>query len=103
MELNHFLITGTVVDVKPLRRSPAGVEQLAFRVKHCSKQRELGKDMLVEFDITVVAIGDLARSKEALVQSSAHLQIEGFIDSAGYHPEQKQRLVIRAQSIERAG
>ena len=99
MEINQLALSGTVTEIKPVKVSPAGVEQLRFKLRHCSKQQELQKALLVEFEVWVVVVGEKARYYAQKIKNSQQLEVEGFIDIAGYFSEQKKRMVLRAHSI----
>ena len=75
---NRLELTGQVVEVSPLRFTPAGVPVLEFLLSHESEVTEAGQQRRVALTLEVVALGDLARMQGS-VQLGGSLRIQGFL------------------------
>lgn len=72
------MLSGEVVQLEPLRYTPAGLPLLSFAVRHASEQMEAGIKRKVECEMTVVAIGDIARQTQN-IQLGSQVKLAGFI------------------------
>lgn len=96
MAHNHLVITGSLVELKPLRYTPAGVPVSEMRIAHSSKQIEAGMERDVKCEMAAVVIGDLAQ----LVQGARlgdTMKATGFIANRGKSARQ---LVLHITNIE---
>ena len=75
---NRLELTGQVVEVSPLRFTPAGVPVLEFLLSHESEVTEAGQQRRVALTLEVVTLGDLARMQGS-VQLGGSLRIQGFL------------------------
>jgi primosomal replication protein N len=75
---NRLELTGQVVEVSPLRFTPAGVPVLEFLISHESEVTEAGQQRRVALTIPVIALGDLARMSGVL-QLGGSVRIQGFL------------------------
>jgi primosomal replication protein N len=58
--LNTLVINGVVVQIEPIRHTPAGIPLLSFVLQHASEQIEAGLKRKVECEVNAVALGSLA-------------------------------------------
>jgi primosomal replication protein N len=58
--LNKLVIQAEVVQIEPLRYTPAGIPLLSVVLRHVSEQIEAGMKRKVECDVNAVVLGDLA-------------------------------------------
>lgn len=93
--MNHLAITGQLVERSPLRYTPAGVAVLEFRLSHQESVEQAGLPRLIEFELAVVAIGDLARMWQSATTSQT-LLVNGFLAPAR---KGSPRLVLHATDI----
>lgn len=64
--MNYLTLQAEVVQIEPLRYTPAGLPLLSVVLRHVSEQVEAGMKRKVECVVNAVAIGDLALTKLAL-------------------------------------
>lgn len=57
---NRLIISGSIVEVAPLRHTPAGVPVLNLRIGHASEQIEAGLPRQVDVEVAAVALGQTA-------------------------------------------
>jgi primosomal replication protein N len=94
--LNRLVLSGEVVQVEPLRFTPAGLPLLSFVVRHVSEQMEAEIRRQVECEMTVVAIGDIANKAKA-VQAGSQIKLAGFIAKRSLKSAQ---LVLHLNALE---
>jgi primosomal replication protein N len=58
--LNKLVIQAEVVQIEPLRYTPAGIPLLSVVLRHVSEQIEAGMKRKVECEVNAVVLGDLA-------------------------------------------
>ncbi|MDO9150963.1 MAG: primosomal replication protein N [Methylotenera sp.] len=58
--MNKLVIQAEVVQIEPLRYTPAGIPLLSVVLRHVSEQIEAGMKRKVECDVNAVVLGDLA-------------------------------------------
>jgi primosomal replication protein N len=58
--VNHVVLTAYIVEVKPLRYTPAGLPALDLRIEHESIVEEAGQTRQVKATIKAVALGAIA-------------------------------------------
>jgi primosomal replication protein N len=75
---NQFLLDAEILDVGPLRRTPAGMESVALRLKHLSDQDEAGASRAAELTIDASAFGELAPQLGALAKGQ-QVAVKGFL------------------------
>lgn len=95
--MNRVLLTATVVELHPLRYTPAGVPALELGLEHESEVQEAGQPRRVTFLVRAIALGDNAH---LLADSplGCQLQLEGFLAAAR---KGSSRLVLHIQKAER--
>lgn len=74
--MNKLTLQAEVVQIEPLRYTPAGLPLLSVVLRHVSEQVEAGMKRKVECEVNAVLIGDLALKKLTL---GAHIQATGFL------------------------
>jgi primosomal replication protein N len=57
---NGLVLSGSIIEMAPLRHTPAGVPVLNFRIGHASEQTEAGLSRRVEVELAAVALGQTA-------------------------------------------
>jgi primosomal replication protein N len=72
------VLNGEVVQLEPLRYTPAGLPLLSFAVRHVSEQVEAGTKRKVECEMAVVAIGDIANQVSS-IQPASRVKLAGFV------------------------
>ena len=74
--MNKLTLQAEVVQIEPLRYTPAGLPLLSVVLHHVSEQVEAGMKRKVVCEVNAVLIGDLALNKLTL---GAHIQATGFL------------------------
>lgn len=74
--MNKLTLQAEVVQIEPLRYTPAGLPLLSVVLRHVSEQVEAGMKRKVECEVNAVLIGDLALKKLTL---GTHIQATGFL------------------------
>jgi primosomal replication protein N len=80
--LNRCELSGTLIERKPLRYTPAGVPVCEGRLQHRSIQTESGAERQVEVEIPLLALGDVARYLIAAPLGGG-LRVTGFLAARG--------------------
>jgi primosomal replication protein N len=93
---NHLVITGTLIELKSLRHTPAGIPVTEIRLRHNSRQIEAEVERDVECELAAVAIGGLAKLIQGAKLGDA-LQATGFMMNRGKSARQ---LVLHITNIE---
>jgi len=75
---NQFVLDAEILDVGPLRRTPAGIESVAMRLRHLSEQDESGAARTAELTLDASAFGDLAPRLGALAKGQ-EVSVKGFL------------------------
>jgi primosomal replication protein N len=74
--LNNLVLKAEVVQIEPLRYTPAGIPLLSVSLRHVSEQFEAGMKRKVECEVNAVALGNLALQA---IKLGAHIQATGFL------------------------
>jgi len=72
------VIDGEVVDSEGLRYTPAGLERVAFKLRHTSMQQEAGMQRQVQCDVPALALGEAAQ-QVCRLQPGQQVRAEGFL------------------------
>jgi primosomal replication protein N len=75
--MNQLVLKAEVVQIEPLRYTPAGIPLLSVVLRHASEQIEAGMKRKVECEVNAVALGNLATHK--LLTVGLHIQASGFL------------------------
>jgi len=73
--MNRLVLKAEVVQIEPLRYTPAGIPLLGIVLHHASEQMEAGMKRKVECEINAVILGDLALKG---LKPGAQIQAQGF-------------------------
>ena len=75
------MLKAEVVQIEPLRYTPAGIPLLSVVLRHVSEQVEAGMKRKVECEINAVVLGDQILGTSALkgLKLGAHIQATGFL------------------------
>jgi primosomal replication protein N len=79
VNVNAVALSGELVDLEPLRHTPAGIPLVNFRVAHKSQQLEAGYKRQVECEMSGMAMGEIAVAMSRMQQGHA-VSIEGFLN-----------------------
>jgi primosomal replication protein N len=90
------VLSGEVVQLEPLRYTPAGLPLLSFVVRHVSEQMEAGTKRKVECEMAVVAIGDIVNQAKQ-IQLTSQIKLAGFIAKRSLKSTQ---LVLHLNALE---
>lgn len=71
------MLHAEVVQLEPLRYTPAGIPLLSLVLRHASEQIEAGMKRKVECEVNAVALGELALNPQLKV--GEHLKVSGFL------------------------
>ena len=68
---NEVALSGELTAIEPLRYTPAGIPLLSFRLLHRSQQKEAGLKREVEFEVSGVAMAEVAVAMSSLKPGQA--------------------------------
>ncbi|GLR13547.1 primosomal replication protein N [Chitinimonas viridis] len=88
---NQVVAHGQVLDLQPLRYTPAGIPAVEFKLMHESTQTEAGAERQIQCEMPCVCLGDKAKGLASLAEGSEIL-IKGFL--AGRSQRYKHSLVL---------
>jgi primosomal replication protein N len=93
--LNEVVIAGKLIECSALRYTPAGMPVLELTLAHESEVQQVGNQRSIQFEISIVAMGDLALmwQRSTLGQS---LEVKGFLAPARRNSP---KLVVHAAEI----
>lgn len=74
--MNKLVLQAEVVQIEPLRYTPAGIPLLSVVLRHASEQVEAGMKRKVECEVNAIALGDLALQGLTL---GSRIQAIGFL------------------------
>ena len=74
--MNKLVLQAEVVQIEPLRYTPAGIPLLSVVLRHVSDQVEAGMKRKVECEVNAVTLGDLALKG---LEVGSHIQASGFL------------------------
>ena len=74
--MNKLVLQAEVVQIEPLRYTPAGIPLLCVVLRHVSVQVEAGMKRKVECEVNAVTLGDLALKG---LEVGSHIQASGFL------------------------
>ena len=94
---NKVRIDGCLLEREPIRYTPAGIPAINAVLAHQSQQLEAGSERKTEFEIPLIALGDLARQFDRL-KPGALIRAQGFL--AAYSIKRRRELVLHMQSFE---
>jgi primosomal replication protein N len=95
--VNRLVISGDLIQVDPLRYSPAGVPIAEAVILHRSRQDVAGQPRQVECELTVQASGALA-SRLAQLATGTQVKLEGALNRRSVNSRQ---LILILNRIEK--
>ena len=95
--MNRLVISGALIQVDPLRYSPAGVPIAEAVIQHRSSQAVAGQPRQVECELTVQASGSLA-SQLAQLAAGMQVKLEGALNRRSVNSRQ---LILILNRIEK--
>jgi primosomal replication protein N len=98
VEVNAVALSGELVDIEPLRHTPAGIPLVNFRLAHKSRQLEAGYKRQVECEMSGVAVGEVAVAMSRIRQGHA-VSVEGFLNRKNRMSAQLILHVTKAQML----
>ena len=96
MALNRLELSGRLLELGPLRHTPAGVAALEFKLVHESELEEAGVKRKVQAEIGAIAFEAQARLLAGRPLGSA-LRVQGFLSAKS---KRAKRLVLHVTHIE---
>jgi len=76
--VNRLEVQGQILELSPLRYTPAGVAVLEFLLSHESEVTEAGQVRRLAFTLVVVALGDLAQMA-GTTSLGRTVRVQGFL------------------------
>ena len=95
--MNRLLISGALIQVDPVRYSPAGVPIAEAVIQHRGSQSVAGQTRQVECELTVQASGTLA-TQLARLTSGTQVKLEGALNRRSVNSRQ---LILILNRIEK--
>ncbi|MFN3714770.1 MAG: primosomal replication protein N [Alcanivoracaceae bacterium] len=92
-------MTGQVVAIEPVRRTPGGVARQRIWLEHRSRQDEAGVARAVEARIALILAGDAGIGLAAGLREGSQIQVSGFIARSGHRGEAQDRLELHVQAL----
>jgi primosomal replication protein N len=74
--LNKLALQTEVMQIEPLRYTPAGIPLLSIVLRHVSEQVEAGMKRKVECEVNAITLGDLALKG---LKVGSHILATGFL------------------------
>ena len=74
--MNQLVLQAEVVQIEPLRYTPAGIPLLSVVLRHVSDQIEAGMKRKVECEVNAVILGDLALKS---LKQGEQITVRGFL------------------------
>ncbi|MFT3960700.1 primosomal replication protein N [Propionivibrio sp.] len=97
--LNRVELTGTLIERKALRFTPAGVPVMECVIGHCSEQVEAGSPRRVECEIPAIALGDSARWMQDAAAGTT-MRMTGFLAARSRNSKQLRLHVTTIEFVE---
>jgi len=96
---NRFTITGRIIELAPLRHTPAGVPVVSFMIAHASEQIEAGLPRKVECELQAVALGQPALLLKG-AKPGEGVELTGFLAAKSASVKQTVLHVERIEFLE---
>ena len=96
MALNRLELSGRLLELGPLRHTPAGVAALEFKLVHESELEEAGVKRKVQAEIGAIAFEAQARLIAARPLGSG-LRVQGFLSAKSARAK---KLVLHVTNVE---
>ena len=92
------MINGVVVQIEPIRHTPAGIPLLSFVLQHASEQIEAGLKRKVECEVNAVALGNITTEfAKQNIQIGDCIKVKGFLAKRSIKSTQ---LVLHIEKLE---
>lgn len=78
--MNHLVLTASLVEIAPLRYTPAGLSAVDVQIEHESELKEASVSRQVKASLRGRALGELAE-KIIKLPLGSHCEFEGFLAS----------------------
>ena len=98
-QLNCVELTGTLIERKALRFTPAGVPVTECVIGHQSEQVEAGSPRLVECEIQTIGLGDTANWLQAATPG-VRVHLRGFFAARSRNSKQLRLHVTTIEFVE---
>lgn len=95
--MNRFDLVATVLEITPLRYTPAGLPAIEMQLTHQSEVLEAGALRRVDLTLSAVALGDIAMML-ATTSLGDRLLVQGFVAPAR---KGSKKLVLHLQQASR--
>lgn len=76
--MNRVHLSGELIEMAPLRYTPAGLAVLTAKLHHVGTVLEASSERKIVFDMPFTAIGEIASAMSQLEEGSA-VRVDGFI------------------------
>lgn len=95
--MNQVALSATVLDIKPLRYTPAGLPALEMVLEHDSDVQQAGHQRRIQLNVSALALGDIALLLADITLGTPML-IKGFLA-----PSRKgsSKLIVHIQQADR--
>jgi len=94
--LNRLCLEAELVELQPMRLTPAGIPVSGCGLRHTSKQVEAGMSRQVSMELQAVAIGELARMLAAATPGMS-MRVSGFLAARS---QRSRSLMLHLETIE---
>ncbi|GHD59186.1 primosomal replication protein N [Jeongeupia chitinilytica] len=94
---NKAILGGTLIELPPLRYTPAGIPVQHCVISHESSQEENGKPRRINIEVEAVAVGTVGLAVNRLT-TGQQLKVRGFF--AAVSQRQRRRLVLHINEFE---
>ncbi|WP_269800690.1 primosomal replication protein N [Alloalcanivorax mobilis] len=91
-------MTGVIVTLEKVARSPAGVPRQRIWLEHRSRQEEDGHPRDVQLRIAVVLVGSKTGTLNT-AREGQRVRVTGFLSRAGYKGDARDRLQMIAETL----
>lgn len=96
---NQCVLSGQIVSIDPVRRTPGGVPRQRLWLAHRSRQQQAGKARAVNARIALILAGDSAIALAAGVAVGSPVSVSGFLAESRYRGETQQRLELHVTEL----
>ncbi|MBK7955637.1 MAG: primosomal replication protein N [Candidatus Accumulibacter sp.] len=97
--MNRVELTGTLIERKALRFTPAGVPVIECLIGHQSEQLEAGSPRHVECEVQAIALGTTAQWLQAASPGAA-LRLSGFLAARSRNSRQPRLHITTIEFVE---
>ena len=98
VDTNAVTLAGEIAAIEPLRRTPAGIPLINFKLVHRSQQVEGGYKRQVDCELAGIAVGETAMAMSRMQQGGL-VSVEGFLNRKNRMSAQLILHVTKAQEL----